>query len=265
MIFNLMLVSFSRNGALKIGDEVVKLNGVRIKGCPYQDVKRNLKPKSNELEIIVARKPVETPQKNSKRGCSVSSSNLRLNCLFSPRKEKNSSKSEADIMKCRKYSLSSGEPTVKNSRFVGLSDILGDKAEVETKVSFTEKPGTLSMETNQDVFKKPYSVSEDNSTLKRHTGMKKFSSSSDNFPRRNSESVAVEQKVQNNPHRRKKTVIFHKGPGCKSLGFSVVGGKDSPRGPMGIYVRTIFQQGQAADSGIIKEGRIETIFILGLV
>jgi len=49
-----------------------------------------------------------------------------------------------------------------------------------------------------------------------------------------------------------KNVTFEKGPGKKSLGFTVVGGKDSPKGSIGIYVKSIFPSGQAL--GMLKEG-----------
>lgn len=50
------------------------------------------------------------------------------------------------------------------------------------------------------------------------------------------------------------TVTFEKGQGKKALGFTIVGGADSPRGALGIFIKSIMPNGQAIESGQLRAG-----------
>lgn len=84
-------------------------------------------------------------------------------------------------------------------------------------------------------------------------------------PKRNLNDDAMQMKSPPNfctlPRRNKATsnctfltVSFEKGPGKKSLGFTIVGGADSPRGALGIFIKSIMPNGQAIESGQLRAG-----------
>lgn len=61
-----------------------------------------------------------------------------------------------------------------------------------------------------------------------------------------------------------RTATVLKCVGGKKLGFSIVGGHDSPNGPIGIYIKNIHPSGLAAECGCIEEGR-PTSFPLSII
>lgn len=62
------------------------------------------------------------------------------------------------------------------------------------------------------------------------------------------------RKAKSSPHCTFHTVTFEKGSGKKALGFTIVGGADSPRGALGIFIKSILPKGQAIENGLLRAG-----------
>ncbi|XP_044740835.1 uncharacterized protein LOC123302117 [Chrysoperla carnea] len=214
-------------GKICVGDQIVKINGQRLRGLSMQDVETLIRQSTGYIEIVLSRVP---------KTCVKSLPN---------------------------------ETIPENHQFkVPRAKI--DENPSATTSSSTPNGGIKRNKTRQSMLPQNSHVENSNSTLPPTTGMKKFLT-----PRRR--SIAVEQPSKVNRRSCGGSVIgrpksicselkvkFEKGPGRKSLGFSVVGGCDSPRGNIGIYVKTVFARGQASDEGTLQAGD-EIISVNGIV